>query len=249
MNYVVLWHSHRANLTWNIQDISRNIQIYSRICQESMCQSNDLPHPPVMGFHPLSGCRINQDNPAQHGDDRFVNRTAFYIVGVWLLLWSNNSSPPSAAYLRQWIGSALVQIMACRLFGAKPLSKPYWVIVNWTLSDLTPPCNAILVVWTLCCTTALGPARWVPVAPPTPASVRSPWGWRWEPGGRHRTHCGTSHPIARHIWDIPRIRTSYRRAKYPLLMGYRTPEYFFRTGAMPPRTKRTTSSFAPRFCA
>ena len=35
-----------------------------------------------------------------------------------------NSSPPSAAYMRQWIGSALVQIMACRLFGAKPLSKP-----------------------------------------------------------------------------------------------------------------------------
>ena len=26
--------------------------------------------------------------------------------------------------MRQWIGSALIQIMACRLFGAKPLSKP-----------------------------------------------------------------------------------------------------------------------------
>ena len=26
--------------------------------------------------------------------------------------------------MRQWFGSALVQIMACRLFGAKPLSKP-----------------------------------------------------------------------------------------------------------------------------
>ena len=35
-----------------------------------------------------------------------------------------NSSPPSAAYMRQWIGSALVHIMACRLFGVKPLSKP-----------------------------------------------------------------------------------------------------------------------------
>ena len=32
-----------------------------------------------------------------------------------------HSSPPSAAY-SQWIGWALVQIMACRLFGAKPLS-------------------------------------------------------------------------------------------------------------------------------
>ena len=32
-----------------------------------------------------------------------------------------NSSAPSAAYMHQWIGSALVQIMACRLLGAKPL--------------------------------------------------------------------------------------------------------------------------------
>ena len=35
-----------------------------------------------------------------------------------------NASLPSVAYMSQWIGSALVQIMACRLFGAKPLSKP-----------------------------------------------------------------------------------------------------------------------------
>ena len=37
---------------------------------------------------------------------------------------SVNSSPPSAAYMRQWIGSALVQHMACRLFGAKPFAEP-----------------------------------------------------------------------------------------------------------------------------
>ena len=35
-----------------------------------------------------------------------------------------NSSPPSAAYMRQETGSALVQVMACRLFGTKPLSEP-----------------------------------------------------------------------------------------------------------------------------
>ena len=42
-----------------------------------------------------------------------------------------NSSPPGAAYMRQWIESALAQIvaqiMACRLIGAKPLSKPMLV--------------------------------------------------------------------------------------------------------------------------
>ena len=40
-------------------------------------------------------------------------------AGRWV-----NSSPPSATYMRQWTGSALLQIMAWRLFGAKPLSKP-----------------------------------------------------------------------------------------------------------------------------
>ena len=35
-----------------------------------------------------------------------------------------NSSPSTAAYMHQGTGSALVQIMACRLDGARPLSKP-----------------------------------------------------------------------------------------------------------------------------
>ena len=35
-----------------------------------------------------------------------------------------NSSPPSDAYMRHWTGTALVQVMACRLFGAKPLPEP-----------------------------------------------------------------------------------------------------------------------------
>ena len=34
-----------------------------------------------------------------------------------------NSSPSSAAYMRQCTWSALVKIMACRLFGAKPLPE------------------------------------------------------------------------------------------------------------------------------
>ena len=39
----------------------------------------------------------------------------------WL---SVNSSPPSAAYMRQWTGSALVQVMACRLVGTTLLLGP-----------------------------------------------------------------------------------------------------------------------------
>ena len=44
------------------------------------------------------------------------------------------SSPPSGAYMRQWTGSALVQVMACCLVGAKPLPEPmlvYYQLDSW----------------------------------------------------------------------------------------------------------------------
>ena len=45
--------------------------------------------------------------------------------GHWIRHWQQlNSSPPSAACTLQWMGSTLVKIMVCRLFGAKSLSKP-----------------------------------------------------------------------------------------------------------------------------
>ena len=44
--------------------------------------------------------------------------------------WPRSSSP-SAAYMRRRTGSALVQIMACRLFGVNQC----WLIVNWTLRN------------------------------------------------------------------------------------------------------------------
>ena len=39
-------------------------------------------------------------------------------------MWRLETPLPSAAYMHEWIGSAMVQTVACRLFGAKPLSKP-----------------------------------------------------------------------------------------------------------------------------
>ena len=59
----------------------------------------------------LSRTRDNDDNKKTDNE----TTSDHYII---------NSSPPSAAYMRQWIGWALVQLKACRLFGAKPLSKP-----------------------------------------------------------------------------------------------------------------------------
>ena len=47
-----------------------------------------------------------------------------HLFGAKPLYEPINSPPSSAAYMRQWTGSALVQIMACRLFGAKPISEP-----------------------------------------------------------------------------------------------------------------------------
>ena len=47
----------------------------------------------------------------------------------------NNSSPPSAAYMRQWIGSALAQIMACRHSAPSHYLNQCWVIVNWTVRN------------------------------------------------------------------------------------------------------------------
>ena len=35
-----------------------------------------------------------------------------------------NSSPQSVVYMRHRIGSAIVRVMACRLFGTKPLPEP-----------------------------------------------------------------------------------------------------------------------------
>ena len=48
------------------------------------------------------------------------NMTIFIQAYIYIYI----STHPRAAYMRQQIGSALVQIMACRLFGAKPLSEP-----------------------------------------------------------------------------------------------------------------------------
>ena len=56
------------------------------------------------------------------------------MTGYTPALWSINSSPPSAAYMHQWTRSALVQVMACHLFGAKPLPEPmlaYWRLDFW----------------------------------------------------------------------------------------------------------------------
>ena len=62
---------------------------------------------------------------------QFHRRCSRYLSLIWVWKLLFNSSPPSATYIRQWIGSTLVQIMACCcLFGAKPLSESILVMPN-----------------------------------------------------------------------------------------------------------------------
>ena len=59
----------------------------------------------------------------------------YHVIFDCVITWTNctnvknqltniNSLRPSDAYMCQWTRSALFQIMACRLIGAKPLPKP-----------------------------------------------------------------------------------------------------------------------------
>ena len=62
-----------------------------------------------------SGQIMNHSSKCQETTEKYVSH---------FVSWSIfNSSPPSATYMRQWIGSALVLIMACRIFGTKPVSQ------------------------------------------------------------------------------------------------------------------------------
>ena len=71
-------------------------------------------------------------------DSRRMRNSQFYVSGkrpidMKIFIWySFNSSPPSAAYMRQWIGSALAQIMVCRYSAPSHYLNQYWVIVNCT---------------------------------------------------------------------------------------------------------------------
>ena len=74
-------------------------------------------------------------------NDYIIHRSCFCCPGSkYIYTWTSvkcreislfssiNPFLPSAAYMPQWIGSALVQTMACRLFSDKPLSK---LMLRW----------------------------------------------------------------------------------------------------------------------
>ena len=85
-----------------------------------------------------------------------------------------NSSPPIATYMRQWTGSSLVQVMACRMYGAKPLPEPklpYCQLDSWKQKwNLNP--NSILFIQENDIWKCL--PKWRPICA---------WIWGWGGGG------------------------------------------------------------------
>ena len=68
---------------------------------------------------------------------------------MYFVSWFNNPSP-SAAYMRQWIRSALVRIMACRLFAPGLYLGQCWVIVNWNRFQFVSCFNHLPLVPHMC---------------------------------------------------------------------------------------------------
>ena len=78
-------------------------------------------------------------NNREAGDLR--RHRAHYVVIV--TFFHSLRAQPSVTYMRQRIGSALVQILSCRIYGAKQLSKPMLgqyrlEPINWTVRKKLP---------------------------------------------------------------------------------------------------------------
>ena len=82
----------------------------SRSIERSSNRSDPRSVVPPVKFNRVPRCRN------QHGHSEQTTSVFPCYITVY-------SSPPSAAYMRQWTGYVLVQVMACLLFGAKPLHE------------------------------------------------------------------------------------------------------------------------------
>ena len=60
--------------------------------------------------------------PTHSSPDIRMNTPSQHAI-KYIYIYDKFTSPPIAVSMRQWIGSALVQIMACCPFGGNPLSK------------------------------------------------------------------------------------------------------------------------------
>ena len=89
---------------------------------------------------------VVQQRPADMLDLFFENlQTYSFLHRGNIMQFKGNSSRPSATYMHQLIASALVQIMACRQFGTKPLSEVMLgYLPIWPLG--TNPCEILIKI-------------------------------------------------------------------------------------------------------
>ena len=86
-------------------------------------------HPSLLSSHCWHwGVFIGADQPLHHGEVRDSNLAWVRpVCGTAATFINFNSSLPSAAYIRQWTGSSLVQVMAWRLVCTKTIT---WTNAN-----------------------------------------------------------------------------------------------------------------------
>ena len=79
--------------------------------------ANSFRISPCVFFEELIGVSMNCIH-------HYATPLIYFLLNWFSARLANSSPPTSAAYMYQWTRSALVQVIACHLFGAKPLAEP-----------------------------------------------------------------------------------------------------------------------------
>ena len=115
---IINWHFESPTVIVSVRHQLKGIFAIIRIrCQiQTACYSMELEI--ATNYH----CLV----PSYTGRD--TEMRILYAYNPWYEHNFNFSAiviiSPNAAYMNQWTWSTLVQVMDCRLFGAKPLPKP-----------------------------------------------------------------------------------------------------------------------------
>ena len=124
INSVEIWTSFGVFCKKNVFDY---IAMFSIDLMMATLSLIDYTRPGILYSYRYTTCQSKLFTEPQY--PKFFWRYIF-----WIFHGHFNSFPSSAAYMRQWIGSTLIQIMAYRLFDAKPSSKPMIVFLSiWPL--------------------------------------------------------------------------------------------------------------------
>ena len=113
---MVLWHSPKSNFTV----VNQATILYNQFENYTFKIRATSPGPLSQQNFVFASFILKQ-----HSIGTYFWQDKLALFTTLQHIWTHfHSFHPRAANMWQWIGSALVQIMACRLLGTKPLSKP-----------------------------------------------------------------------------------------------------------------------------